>query len=229
MIPQTIHHVWLKNELPERYRIWIEGAKKLNPGYEFVFWDDEKIKTLGIPDSILQRGEEDRGGVVYLSDIVRFKILYEHGGWYFDPDIKHFQPLDSLRMNGGEVTFIVPFVHTERSFGIRRPIYRFDVNTMASAKWHPIPYVMYEEMIKRDIGKSGVLFSQVVETHMDEFTYIVNPRVMISDNPLLPDERTITFHAAARSWGGSALSEAPNLCLNGTGRAVVKDGRFFFV
>jgi mannosyltransferase OCH1-like enzyme len=47
MTVKTIHQIWFQgeNHIPRHLKKYSETWKKFNPHYEYVFWDNIKIKT----------------------------------------------------------------------------------------------------------------------------------------------------------------------------------------
>lgn len=95
MIPKIIHFVWVDGPLPSstiseevvsRLRRWL----KVNPDFDMVVWDDTTAKSL-INYDLIERATS----YAMVSDILRYSIIYQHGGYYFDTD---FEPLKPLRM-----------------------------------------------------------------------------------------------------------------------------------
>jgi mannosyltransferase OCH1-like enzyme len=95
-IPKKIHQIWLGSPFPERYKVWAETWKKLNPDYEYKLWTDADVDSLELPnrkayDSILSEGPR--------SDVLRYHILNQQGGIYIDTDfecLKSFEELSYL-------------------------------------------------------------------------------------------------------------------------------------
>lgn len=48
MIPKIIHNIWLQGyeKLPEKTKSTYNHIKKLNPGWEFIFWNETMILEL---------------------------------------------------------------------------------------------------------------------------------------------------------------------------------------
>ena len=91
-----IHQVW-DGEIPPRFKNFSEGCKKLNPGYDYTVWSD---------NDIIQFFEKKHPWFLPIYntypypiskyDAVRFFILYEYGGIYFDLDIECQSPFDNI-------------------------------------------------------------------------------------------------------------------------------------
>lgn len=94
MIPKIIHYCWFGgNPLPELAIKCIESWKKFLPDYEIKEWNESNYDVRKIP-YIAQAYDAKK--YAFVSDYVRFDILYQYGGVYFDTDvevIKDFRPI----------------------------------------------------------------------------------------------------------------------------------------
>ncbi len=98
MIPKKIHYCWFGgNPLPELALKCIESWKKYCPDYEIIEWSENNF-DINCCDYIKEAYEAKKWA--FVSDYARFKILYEHGGLYFDTDVEVIQPLDELIARG---------------------------------------------------------------------------------------------------------------------------------
>lgn len=94
MIPKKIHYCWFgRNPLPESAQKCIASWKKYLPDYEIIEWDEDNFDVNCIPYTT-QAYEAKK--YAFVSDYARFKILYEHGGLYFDTDVEVIRPLDDI-------------------------------------------------------------------------------------------------------------------------------------
>lgn len=100
MIPKIIHYCWFgSSPMPEEFRGYVEGWRKLLPGWRFMEWNDENIQTLYDPAQPKEKAlvdwcyaEKKRLG--FLTDYVRFTVLDRYGGFYLDTDVELLKPLD---------------------------------------------------------------------------------------------------------------------------------------
>lgn len=103
MIPKIIHYCWFGGrELPDEYRKYMQSWEKYMPDYEIKRWDESNYDVHCIPFSSEAYGV---GKFAYVSDYARLKIMYEHGGVYFDTDVEVVRPLDDILAKGGFMGF----------------------------------------------------------------------------------------------------------------------------
>jgi len=95
-IPKIIHQIWLGSELPERFKKLTETWKKHNPSWEYKLWTDEDAKKFNLSNRDLF---EKSNRYDEKSDILRYEILYQHGGLYVDTDFECFKSFDILNEN----------------------------------------------------------------------------------------------------------------------------------
>lgn len=94
MIPKTIHYCWFggnpKSELAEHC---IASWKKIHPDFEIKEWNESNSD---ITSNNYVREAFERGKWAFVSDYVRSKVMFEHGGIYMDTDMELKLPLDEF-------------------------------------------------------------------------------------------------------------------------------------
>jgi len=84
-VKKKIHYCWFGSaELNTLNLRCIESWKRYFPEYEIIKWSENNI-DLSDP---LKKKLVQKKQWAFLSDLVRFELLYEHGGIYFDTDIE---------------------------------------------------------------------------------------------------------------------------------------------
>lgn len=120
-----IHSLWIGNQLSNIELLTINSF--INQGHIFYLWVYDQIKTTIPPTVILKDANEiipkekifnyryknqfghGKGSYAGFSDIFRYKLLYEYGGWWTDMDVTCLKPLN----------FIEPYVfRTHHDFGV---------------------------------------------------------------------------------------------------------------
>lgn len=98
MIPKTIHYCWFgRNKLPPLAQKCIASWRKFFPDYEIKEWNEDNFDVNEIPYAAQAYKHKK---YAFVSDYARFKILYEHGGIYFDTDVEVIRPMDDILTRG---------------------------------------------------------------------------------------------------------------------------------
>ena len=98
MIPKKIHYCWFgRNPLPESAIKCINSWRKYFPDYEIIEWNEDNFDVNSIPYTAQAYSAKK---YAFVSDYARFKILYEHGGIYFDTDVEVIKSFDDIISNG---------------------------------------------------------------------------------------------------------------------------------
>lgn len=115
MIPKKIHYCWFgRNPLPEDAQKCIASWRKFLPDYEIIEWNEDNFDVHSIPYT--EQAYKAKK-YAFVSDYARFKILYEHGGLYFDTDVEVIKPFDNIIIAGPFMGFeIDPTGNTSTPF-----------------------------------------------------------------------------------------------------------------
>lgn len=98
MIPKIIHYCWFgRGKMPELALKCIASWKKYLPDYEIKEWNEDNFDVNAIPYT-KEAYEEKK--YAFVADYARFKILYDHGGLYFDTDVEVIRPMDEIIARG---------------------------------------------------------------------------------------------------------------------------------
>lgn len=93
-IPKTIHYCWFgektKSELIQRC---IDSWKKYAPDFNIVEWNETNF-DINKYEYVKQAYNKQK--YAFVSDVVRFDVLYRLGGIYLDTDVELLKPLDFL-------------------------------------------------------------------------------------------------------------------------------------
>ena len=118
MIPKKIHYCWFgRNPLPKSALKCIASWRKYLPDYEIIEWNEDNFDVNSIPYT---RQAYESKKYAFVSDYARFKILYEHGGLYFDTDVEVIRPMDDIIAKGPFMGFEINPC-TERPQGAVNP------------------------------------------------------------------------------------------------------------
>lgn len=98
MIPKKIHYCWFGGKpLNKLGKKCLKSWKKFFPDYEIVEWNESNF-DLNCCRYVKEAAKE--GKWAFVSDYVRFKILYAYGGIYFDTDVEVIKPFDDILERG---------------------------------------------------------------------------------------------------------------------------------
>mgnify|MGYP003655881530 CR=1 FL=1 len=95
-IPKIIHQLWIGDK-PAPFNL-MNSVKDMNPDFEYVFWNEEKLKELTITKKYSQKitlMEELNGK----ADMYRWIILEKYGGVFVDADMISIEPIDDFLLN----------------------------------------------------------------------------------------------------------------------------------
>ena len=94
-IPRIIHQIWIGGPLPEAFEELCESWKfyHMSRGWFYKLWTDEDAAKMKLHNRKFF-DETDSPGVK--SDIMKWEIVYNFGGFYLDVDFECLKPLDPL-------------------------------------------------------------------------------------------------------------------------------------
>lgn len=119
MIPKIIHYCWFgRNPLPPLAQKCIESWKKYFPEYEIKEWNEDNFDVNIIPYTAEAYAAKK---YAFVSDFVRFYVLYEYGGLYFDTDVEVIKPMEDIISRG-------PFMGRENSYEKSKELKKIGVN-----------------------------------------------------------------------------------------------------
>ncbi len=102
-IPKVIHCCWFgKGKMPKLAKKCIRSWKKYCPDYSIIIWDESNFD---IAENRYAKEAYQAGKWAFVSDYARLKILYDHGGIYFDCDVEVIKPIDTLIKDNGFMGF----------------------------------------------------------------------------------------------------------------------------
>lgn len=97
-IPKIIHYCWFGGKpLPKSAIKCINSWKKFFPDYEIREWNESNFDVNMIPYT---REAYAAKKYAFVSDFVRFWVLHEHGGVYFDTDVEVICPMEDIIAKG---------------------------------------------------------------------------------------------------------------------------------
>lgn len=98
MIPKKIHYCWFGGKsLDKLGQKCLNSWKKFFPDYEIIEWNESNFD---INSCQYAKEAYDAKKWAFVSDYARFKILYEHGGVYFDTDVEVVKSFEDILDKG---------------------------------------------------------------------------------------------------------------------------------
>lgn len=101
MIPKIVHYAWFGSETPEVVKNRVNDWKKILPGWKFICWNEDNYDIHKFAFSGKMYDQKKYG---YIVDELRYDVLYQYGGFYFDTDMiirKDLTPLLDNKMVWG--------------------------------------------------------------------------------------------------------------------------------
>lgn len=84
MIPKIIHYAWFGSAVPQEVQKRVAKWKEILPDWQFICWNESNYDIHKFKFS----GEMyDLGKLGYIVDELRYDVLYQYGGFYFDSDM----------------------------------------------------------------------------------------------------------------------------------------------
>ncbi len=94
MIPKTIHYCWFGGgKKPKQVIKCIDSWKKNCPDFKIFEWNESNT-DLAMNGYVSQAFEQKKWA--FLTDYLRLKIIFEHGGIYLDTDVEIIKTMDDL-------------------------------------------------------------------------------------------------------------------------------------
>ena len=106
MVPNKIHYCWFGGKpLPELAKNCIASWKKYMPDAEIIEWNEKNFDIHS--NKYIEEAYKEKKWA-FVSDYARIKILYEHGGIYFDTDVKMIRPIYDIMSKGSFLAMELP-------------------------------------------------------------------------------------------------------------------------
>lgn len=90
-IPKIIHYIWIgANPKPSLVIKCIESWKRYLPDYKIIEWNESNY-NIGKHPYMISAYKSSKWA--FVSDYIRFDVLYQYGGIYLDTDVEFLSPL----------------------------------------------------------------------------------------------------------------------------------------
>jgi mannosyltransferase OCH1-like enzyme len=94
-IPKIVHYIWVGSDIPLNIEAQIKKNSQFLEGYTIKIWTESNMPVL---NDFAKQAYADKKWA-FVSDYLRFYILYHEGGIYLDTDMDLLKPLDDLLEN----------------------------------------------------------------------------------------------------------------------------------
>jgi hypothetical protein len=98
-IPLIMHRIWFGNPMPEEYKQWKKEWEKEHPEWRVICWTKELLAK-EFPQGLYNQKTFDEAKAVTnyakMADVLRYEILFKHGGLYLDCDMINFENFTQL-------------------------------------------------------------------------------------------------------------------------------------
>lgn len=198
MIPKIIHQIWVgPNPLPVKSLGFIDNIKNLHPTFEYRLWTDKDITKENFVnyDFIIKTKS-----YAQKADIMRYEILYRHGGVYLDIDFQLVKPIDSILLNELVVCNEIPDTKDLLSIGFiasvpNNPKLLKVVDGIKNINFiFPVNVATGPVYFRKSLEFDSTV--TILNTHVMYPTHWKNPKNI--PNPLHPD--TIGIHHWDKNW-----------------------------
>lgn len=209
MIPKIIHYCWFgRNPKPKLAKKCMRSWKKYCPGYRIMEWNEDSFDLSSAPLYVRQAYEAKKWA--FVTDWVRLKVVYDHGGIYLDTDVELRKSLSPLLKYSAYFGFEGGrYIATGLGFGAEKgtPILK---ELMEDYK--DIPFVLPDGSF--DLRGCPIRNTPVLERHgliADDSLQLLEGNIQIfpsvyfspdifRSSPDIITEDTISIHWYAASW-----------------------------
>ena len=101
-IPKTIHQIWVGSDadkLPVHKKLYMSSFKQiLGNSWDYKLWTDDDINPNNFPITYkyIQLIHEKPKKWSQVADLMKFELIYHHGGFYFDTNIELIKDISYL-------------------------------------------------------------------------------------------------------------------------------------
>ena len=210
MIPRVIHYCWFGgNELTPLAKKCIASWRQFFPDYEIKEWNEQNFDV----NQVMFTEEAYKlKNYAYVSDYVRFWVLYHFGGMYFDTDVEVIRPMNDVLEKGpfmgfeqaGECPAVNPGLGLAAVPGMslyKAILNRFEHMSFLTENGNSDPYTMIP-MVTDLLKERGLVCNGTIERIACVNIYPPDWFNPFDDatGKLRKTENTRTIHWFAKSW-----------------------------
>lgn len=189
MIPRTIGHIWIGPHPPPSE--WLDSWKAAHPGWSYRLYDNAYLTGRRFRNQPLINEYFRRGKYAGVSDLMRYEILHEQGGFLPEADSICLNPVDGL--------FTRPCAYTVYEFpegrtGMMSPF-------LASEPGNPVIAKVIETLSQLDEGEWNNPWTTTGNGFLRRF-FLANPRLK-DQVVIFPSHYFIPEHYKGEVYQGS--------------------------
>lgn len=206
MIPKKIHYCWFgRGEKPKLYKECIESWKKYFPDFEIIEWNEENF-DINCNQYVKEAYENKK--YAFVSDYARLKVLYNHGGIYFDTDVEVLKRIPDEILETG---YFAKEQSTEIQTGLGFAVYpKNKIIKYMMDDYKKIPFIKDGKMDlepcpirnTRSLTKKGYIINEK-NKFLDDIPIFEREYFCgydIFNNHYIISEKTYTVHHYSGSW-----------------------------
>jgi len=216
MLPENkiVHGLWIGDSLSNVELLTLHSF--LHHGHEFHLWVYDQLKT-HVPEGVILKNANDiipedkifryrnsnqfghgKGSLAGFSDIFRYKLLYEKGGWWTDMDMCCLKPLDFsepyIFRDHHNMMVVGNIMKCPPESGLMKTCYEEAINEVdaQNTDWHKPVEILNRNIIKFELVK----FIQHEISTNDVWEEVIS---FLFYNRKLPDGAFV-FHLMNENW-----------------------------
>jgi mannosyltransferase OCH1-like enzyme len=218
--------------MPARYKAYGEKWLELNPGYELIEWNEEKVEDFGLRNVGVWNYIRDNGGftciphsavaarATQLADVAAYEIIHHFGGIYVNCDMEPLRPISDIP--------VLP----EDAYACREILHWVNNGMLGGPAGHPFWELVIDELPRRWDALFGQPMHITTGPHLLTWVHERNPGLTVLPKELfnytpLEDipvgggdarlqarvkKNAIKAGAIAIHWWGHRFSEARTDC-----------------
>lgn len=207
-IPKVIHYCWFgRNPKPDLALKCIKSWKKHCPDYQIIEWNEDNFDISSCPLYVRQAYEVKKWA--FVTDYVRLKVVYDHGGIYLDTDVELIKSPNELLAYSAFFGFEYgEYIATGLGFGSEK---QADILREMMADYGSISFVRSDgsyDTLACPVRNTGVLLRRGLR--LDNTKQIIDDALILPSEYLCPydgrtgylnkTENTVSIHWYNGSW-----------------------------
>jgi mannosyltransferase OCH1-like enzyme len=215
MIEKIIHQIWYQGEdkCPEKFKSGIESWKINHPDWHYMFWDENKMKSLIQQDySEYYESWQNFNYMHQRIDFFKYILMDKYGGCYADIDSTSLKTINPLLKYDGVVVSGMP----ASILSYTNAIGTINNGIILSSKGHPF-WRWYMEKILLQCDKTWLskfteienttgpaFFSECIMEYKGDGITVLNHKTFEpcigADSYCIPGEESYVNHQHAQTW-----------------------------